>query len=116
MNKRKQEIEKRRILNQIRYTSLREGNFRAYASESENHMDKKYALWKRLKKIGYKVWTEVIFKEGFRIDILSFKEGLWQAYEVMESENEKSLAEKIRKYPVNIIPIRNMKEIKQLKL
>ena len=116
MNKIKQEIEKRKILNQLRYTSLKEGNFRAYASESESHIRKKFELWLKLKKAGYSVWTEVITKKSLRMDVLAFKEGIWTGYEVIESESEESIKEKIKKYPVDFIPIRDMKEIKQLEI
>lgn len=116
MNKIKQEIEKRKVLNQLRYTSLKEGNFRAYFSESDSHIRKKFELWLKLKKAGYSVWTEAITKKSLRIDVLAFKEGIWTAYEVIESESEASLKEKIKKYPVDVIPIRNMKEIKLLEL
>ena len=118
MNKRKQEIEKRKILNQIIHTNLREGNCRAYASESESHIRKKFEVWLKLKKSGYSIWTEVIFKKGFRPDILAFKEGLWKIYEIVETESDQSLMLKNTNYPHNleIIPIRNIKEIKQLEI
>ena len=116
MNKIKQEIEKRKILNQLRHTSLKEGNFRAYASESENHIRMKFELWFKLKKAGYDVWTEVIFKKGFRMDILAFKDGIWTCYEVMDSESKESLLEKIKKYPVNIIAVVDMDVIKKMVL
>lgn len=114
MNKVKQEIERRKILNQLRHTSLREGNFRAYASEGENHIRRKFELWLKLKKAGYQIWTEAITKKGKRIDILAFIEGRWVAYEIVESESEKSLIEKSNSYPVPVIPVRSFKQINEL--
>ncbi len=103
-------------MRQLRHTSLREGNFRAYASESESHIRKKFEVWLKLKKAGYLVWTEVIFKKGFRMDILAFREGGWICYEIIESESKKSLLKKVIKYPVDIVPIVEINDIKKLKL
>jgi len=120
MNKLQQENKKREILNQLKYTSLagsKEGYFYAYASESQAHMDKKYLIWKKLKKLGYSIWVEPIFdKTNSRPDILAFRGGYWNNIEILESETIKELKEKLEKYPVEFhtIVIKTNKDIENL--
>ncbi|HEY0089716.1 MAG TPA: hypothetical protein VGB37_12790 [Candidatus Lokiarchaeia archaeon] len=120
MNKRKNYLSRREILNQIKYSSLsgnKEGYFYAYSSETDEHIDKKYLVWKKLKKAGYKIWCEPIFNSGIRMDILAFKEGIWTNYEILSSETEKEFAKKIEKYPeINIIKIKTDKDIENLEM
>ena len=120
MNKLEQENKKREVLNKLRYTSLsgtKEGSFYAYASESESHMDKKYAVWKKLKKLGYKIWCEPIFeKTNSRPDILAFRDGYWNNIEILESETTQELQQKLEKYPVELhtVVIKTKKDIDNL--
>ena len=89
MNKKKIYYQRRNLLDQVRYSSLsgnREGCFRSYASETKNHIRKKFEAWLRLKKQGYQVWTEIIFKSGIRMDILAFKDGRFICIEILENE------------------------------
>jgi len=121
MNKAKQEQEKRSILNQIKYNSL-SGNkmncFFAYSSETEGHIRKKFEVWLKLRKAGYNIWCEPIFKSGIRMDLLAWKDGVFINYEVLQSESVKELAEKTKRYPseINIIPIKTEKDIRDLEL
>ena len=121
MNKTKHQLEKRRGLNLFKHTSLsgnKEGHFCAYASESEEHMDMKYSVWKKLKKASYSVWCEPILKTGGRLDILAYKDGIWTNYEILSSENLKELNSKIKKYPseINVIAVTSQKDIKNLEM
>jgi len=121
MNKVKEQMEKRSILNQIRFNSLsgnKEGFFYCYMSETWNHINKKFLVWYKLRKAGYEVWTEPIFDTGIRFDILAFKDGIWTGYEILETETDKELSEKIKKYPseVTIIKIKTQKDIDNLEL
>jgi len=121
MNKVKQNLIMREMLNKIKHTSLsgnKEGCFYAYASESIKHIEKKFKVWIKLKKAGYKIWCEPIFKNGIRMDILAFKDGIWTDYEILQSETTKELEEKIKKYPdeINITSIKIDKDIENLEM
>lgn len=97
MNKQKQEMEKRKVLNNIRHTSLsgnKTNSFNSYMSETENHIRKKFEVWLKLRKAGYQVWTEVIFNGGIRMDILAFKDGIFTNYEILENETLEKFKEK----------------------
>jgi len=95
----------------------REGCFRAYSNESEDHIDKKYLVWKKLKKAGYKIYCEARFKNNIRPDLLVFKGGYWKIIEILKTETDEELAEKIKKYPdIEIIGVKTYKDIKELEL
>ena len=80
-------------------------------------MDLKYEAWKKLKKLGYEIWCEVVFKSGIRLDIMGFKEGIFIGIEVLHSETDKQLTEKLKNYPdFDIVGIRTLKEIRELDL
>ena len=117
MNKIKIEIEKRKVLNKLNHNSLsgnKEGSFNIYASETEDHIRKKFRCWLLLRKNGYYVWTEAIFKNTLaRPDLLTFKNGIWKIIEVLQTETEKELIEKIKKYPegIEIIKIKDYSDI-----
>ncbi len=122
MNKQKEMIEKRKILNKIRHTCL-VGNlanrFYAYNSESEEHIKKKFDVWLKLRKNGYTVYCEPIFKENaIRFDLLGYREGIWVGYEILKSEKEKELSIKIQNYPseVNIISVKTQQDIENLEM
>jgi hypothetical protein len=121
MNKQKQEMEKRRVLNQIRHTSLsgnKSNTFNSYMSETESHIRKKFEVWLKLRKAGYQVWTEVIFNGGIRMDVLAFKDGIFTNYEILENETIEKFNEKIKNYPpeITVIPIKSNKEIENLEM
>lgn len=118
ISKLNQEREKRKVLNQIRHPSLsgnKEGYFYAYMSENDNHIDLKYFTWKKLRKLGYLTWCEPIFKNGIRMDILAFRLGKWINVEILSSETEQELAEKIKKYPeIEVIKIKCLNDLDYL--
>ena len=120
MNKVKQEIEIRKVLNQIRHTSRsgsKKNYFYAYASETEDHITKKFKLWLKLRKSGYDCLCEPIFNSGIRMDVLAWKNGIFTNYEILESERIKELKEKTKKYPnIDIITIKTEEDINKLNL
>lgn len=120
MNKLKQYQEKRKLLDNVKFNSLsgnKTNHFYAYAGETEEHMDMKYQVWKKLRKAGYEVWCEVIFNSGIRMDILAFRDGIFTNYEILASETKEKFLAKIKNYPdVNIVPIKSQKDIKNLEL
>lgn len=119
MNRYQKEKERRRVLNKIRYSN-RYGShinsFKAYNSESEDHMDLKYLAWKKLRKNEYDTWCEVIFTGGQRADIIAFKDGLWLGYEIAVSEKLNDYQKKIKKYPQEITwnIIKSKKDIEKI--
>ena len=122
MNKIKQLYEQRKIFDLIR-NSNKSGShlncFRAYASESSNHISKKFKVWLKLLKKGYKCYTESILKNGKRLDILAVKEGKGTAFEILESETEEECLKKLKKYlpeEIEIILIKSEKDIKNLEI
>jgi hypothetical protein len=105
MNRLQKWRERNFILNEARSTTLSgyHGNcFRAYASESDNHINLKFKLWLKLVRLGYEVYTEVIWRSGDRSDLIAFKEGIWLGFEVINTEKEEECLEKIKKYPMGI--------------
>ena len=121
MNKQKQMIEKRRILNQIRHSCL-SGNrmncFTFYNSEKEDHIKKKWEVFFKLRQANYDCWTEVIFNSGIRMDILAYKDGIFTCYEILSTESKEKFLSKVKNYPseINIIPIKNKKDINNLEM
>lgn len=119
MNKIKQEQGRRKILNLVKHTSLSGSKlncFSAYMNETESHIRKKFEVWIKLRKAGYDVLCEPIFKSGVRMDLLAINEGIFVNYEILESETIKELNAKIQKYPpeIEVIPIKTEKDIKDL--
>ena len=105
MNRLQKWRERNLILNEARSTTLSgyHGNcFKAYASESIEHINLKFKLWLKLIKAGWEVFTEVIWKSGDRSDLIAFKEGIWLGFEVICTEKEEECQEKIKKYPMGI--------------
>jgi len=122
MNKIKEQKEIRNVLDKIKHTCL-SGNkinhFFSYESETESHIRKKFEVFLKLRKAGYNVLCEPIFKNSLsRMDILAWKEGIFSCYEIMESETMEKLLEKCKKYPeeINMVPIKTEQDIKDLEL
>lgn len=117
MNKIRIEMAKREVINQLDYSSISgniEGKFDMYSGESEIHIDMKYKTWKLLRKNGFLIWVEPIFKKTkARPDLLIFKDGIWKIVEILASETEKQLAEKIKKYPqeIEVIKVKDYGDI-----
>ena len=99
MNKRKQEYERRRILNTMRPLNRHPNRLQFYKNESDNHAHKKYKLFRILQKEGFEIYSEVIFKSGKRADLVAIKDGLGYGFEVLESETIKKCEKKIKDYP-----------------
>lgn len=121
MSKQKNYLTERDVLSQIRHTSL-SGNktncFYAYESETDRHINKKFLVYRKLRKAGYNVLCEPIFKSGIRMDILAWKEGNFINYEILETEDMKKFLSKIKTYPpeITVIPIKTDQDIEDLEL
>lgn len=121
MNKRQYDIERRKVHNLLRWSSLSGSKlncFQAYMSETDKHIQLKFELWLKLRRNGYDVFCEPIFNSGIRMDILAFKEGIFTNYEILHTEDDKKFLAKIKKYPpeINIIKIKSEKDLKDLEM
>lgn len=65
--------------------------------ESRQHIAKKVELCTMLREMKHDFLTEAIFLNGSRCDILDITAGV--VYEVLHSETEEQLAEKVKHYP-----------------
>jgi len=102
MNK-KELFFRNRTLQKIRFTS-RSGNkanlFKYWKSNSPIHEDTKYAIYKKLIDEGWTVYVEceLIGKKG-RLDLLAIQGQRAVIIEVLHSETQIKLLEKVKKYP-----------------
>ena len=64
--------------------------------ESWQHIAKKVEICCALREMHHDFLTEAIFLNGSRCDILDVTEGV--VYEILHSETEEQLAEKVKKY------------------
>ena len=82
-------------------------SFDGRKGESEEHLDKKYALWKEYRKMGATVFVELRLADGSRPDlVVVWNNGQIEIVEVAESEKEESLLAKEDKYPFPIKVVR----------
>ncbi|MBI1972957.1 hypothetical protein HYS50_03055 [Candidatus Woesearchaeota archaeon] len=99
----------RNHLNLVRFSN-RCGNhlncIRFSLGESLLHIYKKVEICCWLLEMKHDFLTEAIFLNGSRCDVLDITEGV--VYEILHSETEEQLLEKIRKYPpgVGIMKVR----------
>ena len=75
-------------------------------AESWQHIAKKIEVCCVLRELRHDFLTEAIFLNGSRCDVLDITEGV--VYEILHSETEEQLAEKIKHYPdeLRIIKVR----------
>jgi len=100
MNKLRQKIETRKIINLILPLTRKSNCLKFYSNETYNHKRKKFELFVRLQKEGYNpIFSECIFFNGKRADLLAIKEGRGKGFEILESETDKQLAKKLLGYP-----------------
>ena len=111
MNKRKEEIEKRKILNLMRVSNRKKNCLVFYPNETRNHKTKKFLVFTKLQELGFEVYSECIFKNGKRADVLAIKDGQGYGFEVLESETIEECEKKLADYP-NIIEWRLIRTFK----
>ena len=86
--------------------------FRAYASETRSHITKKFLIWLELLKAGCKLYTEGIFLNGLRCDILAIMpDGRCKVIEILESETDEECDLKTSNYPKDIDDIIKVREV-----
>lgn len=79
--------------------------FRYFKNNSKKHEITKFLVFLTLRDWNHDVFTEAIFLNGCRADIIDVSEGI--IYEIINTEKEKSLKEKIKNYP-NIFEVRRI--------
>jgi hypothetical protein len=81
------------------------------SSESDEHIQMKLEICKYLKKNHKHFYTEAVFKDGSgKCDILNADDLV--IYEIYDSEKEKSLISKKKKYPFPVITINARQKFK----
>jgi len=72
------------------------------SNETDNHINMKLEICKYLKKMGKEFYTEAIFVRSMgRADIINADDAI--IYEVYQTESQKSLELKAKKYPLEVI-------------
>lgn len=87
--------------------------FRAYSSETLSHIRRKFDVWLRLIKAGCIVYTEGIFLNGKRCDIMAIMpDGRCKIIEILESETQEECNAKVLNYPEvdDVIIVRELNE------
>lgn len=95
----------RNLKNQINFNCLtgnKSNMFCINNNESDLHRYTKYKICVELVKRNYEVFTEVIFKNRKRADIVAINEqGEGFIFEIVNTESEESIAEKLDSYPID---------------
>ena len=118
MNKRKQEIERRKIVNLIRASNRHRDCLKCTRNESEAHIRKKFEVYLKLLKDGWEVYSEAIFKSGKRADIIAIREGEGICVEVLESEKYSDCLEKLKNYPKQLrcMMVKTLADVERMEL
>jgi len=107
MNFREKEQFRRKVLDTLKMSGTNHcGCFRINKHNSVEHENKKYEVYYELRTLGHELITEAEFKTGGRCDILDLTDGT--IIEILHSETEKELKEKIKKYP-SFLPVTTIK-------
>lgn len=116
MNSKRISAERRKILNLIRISNRKKDVLKFYANETKLHKKLKFELFCRLQESGHELYTEVIFNNGRRCDLLALKEGIATGYEILSTETELECQEKIKSYPqeINWVIIKNLNDIDKI--
>jgi len=106
MNSKQKAMEYRARLNEFepmnRQLNAFRGTFRKDKS-TDPHEDKKYALWKDLRRQGHDVLTEAVFTKGRgRADIVDMDGTI---FEVLHSESREECKKKAEKYPLGLFKL-----------
>ena len=93
---------KRNEVSRLLRTSNRNRNaFRWSTSETDAHIEMKFAICRQLKDWGHEFYTEAIFEpSGLRADVIDADTGV--VYEVYQTEGMESLKKKAMFYPLEV--------------
>jgi len=86
-----------------------------FGNESDKHAYLKFLLFRKLRKMGFDVYTEAEFKRGGKADVLAVYKDIYLGFEILVSEKLEDCKQKIKKYPnIKWFFIRNKKDIEKL--
>ena len=103
MNKRKEELARRKIINLIRPSNRKANCLVFYKNETYEHKKLKFEVFVQLQELGYEViYSECIFLNGKRADLVAIKGGRGIGIEVLSSETKQECSVKLKKYPKEI--------------
>ena len=111
MNYQQKLLAENRLIQTIKHTcksGSKEGYVKIWASNTLEHEEIKLRIAYKLKKQGFKIWTEAEVTAGGRADVVAIKDGRGYIIEVLHSETIKQFSEKESKYPseFELIPVR----------
>jgi len=88
---------RRKVLDTLKLSGTNHiGCFRINLHNSPEHENKKFEVYQELLRLGHEIIIEAEFKNKGRADILDLDGTI---IEILHSETEKELKEKIKKYP-----------------
>ena len=100
MNKIKLFRNRREVRNQIRIMNRHKNCLKWGSNETNEHIQMKLEICKFLKKQKIEFYTEAIFLDGLRADIINSDEKI--IYEVYNTESKESLERKSKTYPFEV--------------
>lgn len=103
MNYRDLLLRRRAVANMIRISNRHKNVFRWSVTETEAHRDRKYRVCVALQEKGHEYYTEAIFTNGLRADVVDAD--AMTIYEVVDTEKAPSIEQKRASYP---FPIRTV--------
>lgn len=112
-SKRKQEIERRKIVNLIRPSNRKRDCLKFYSGESIKHKLLKFSLFYELQELGFELYTECILLNGKRADMIAIREGKGYGFEFLVSETIEECKEKIKSYP-NVLEWHIIKDFNEI--
>jgi len=87
-----------RLIQNIRFSN-RSGSHtncvRLFKNNTYEHEHAKFELTWKLLKQGFEIWTECIFNNGKRVDVLAIKEGKGWIIEIETDKSKKEMERKI---------------------
>jgi len=106
----------RDFLNELKFSNRTGSHIDCFrgspGGETDKHLDMKYNVWKQLRKWGHDVFTEAIFNNGKRADVIDMTTGI--IYEITHTETLKELQAKVENYP-DIFEVRQIKADQEFK-
>jgi len=80
-------------------------------NEGDEHAKTKFEVCRALTKLKKEFYTEGVFKNGMRCDVLDLDDGC--AIEIMDSEEAESIEFKKQNYPCRIVTIKAGEKFKE---
>jgi hypothetical protein len=104
MNKLQLQARRNKIAQLIRISNRHKNCLKWSPNELDGHLQMKFAICRHLLAKGKEFYTEAIFNDGGRADIINADDAV--IYEVVDSESEESINRKRVDYPLPIIVVK----------